>query len=180
MIDLGLSKIAIIAVVGLIVLGPERLPKVARIAGTLFGRAQRYIGAVKDEVTREMNASELNELKDLAKSVGEDIKSAEQQARQSWQNTQSELNQTYQQLNQQTGVDGLQKPIDVSAYQNALAIARARRTGRASWAVKMQRTPNWYKAQQRTPKRVLSEAARMKKHRPHQAKAAVVKRSFFE
>ena len=64
MIDLGLSKIAIIAVVGLIVLGPERLPKVARIVGTLFGRAQRYVSAVKAEVTEQMNASELNELKD--------------------------------------------------------------------------------------------------------------------
>ena len=180
MIDLGLSKIAIIAVVGLIVLGPERLPKVARIAGTLFGRAQRYVSAVKAEVTEQMNASELNELKDLAKSVGDDLKSAEQQARQSWQATHEELNQTYQQLSATGGVDALQKPVDASAYQNALAIARARRTGRLSWAVKTKRAPDWYKAQQRTPKRVLTEAARMKKHRPHQAKLSVVKRSFFE
>jgi sec-independent protein translocase protein TatB len=179
MIDLGLSKIAIIAVVGLIVLGPERLPKVARIVGTLFGRAQRYVSAVKAEVTEQMNASELNELKDMAKSVGDDLKSAEQQARQSWQNTRNELNQTYQSLSA-TGVDALQKPVDASAYQNALAIARARRTGRASWAVKTQRTPAWFKAHNRTPKRVLSEAARMKKHRPHQANVRAVKNSFFE
>jgi sec-independent protein translocase protein TatB len=180
MIDLGLSKLVIIGVVGLIVLGPERLPKVARIAGTLFGRAQRYMSAVKDEVTREMNASELNELKDLAQSVGNDIQSAEHQARQSWQETHNELNQTYQELSNQTGINALQKPVDASAYQNALAIARARRTGRASWAVKLNRPPVWYRAQQRLPKRVLSEAARMKKHRPHQANARVVKRSFFE
>ena len=48
MFDLGLSKIFILAIVGLIVLGPERLPKVARIAGALFGRAQRYVQTVKD------------------------------------------------------------------------------------------------------------------------------------
>lgn len=179
MIDLGLSKIAIIAVVGLIVLGPERLPKVARIAGTLFGRAQRYINQVKAEVTEQMNASELNELKDLAKSVNDDIKSAEEQVRQSWQATHQELNQTYQKLSG-TSEAALQKPVDASAYQNALAIARARRTGRASWSVKSKRMPDWYKAQQRKPKRVLTEAARMKKHRPHQTKLSVVKRSFFE
>jgi sec-independent protein translocase protein TatB len=179
MIDLGLSKIAIIAVVGLIVLGPERLPKVARIAGTLFGRAQRYINQVKAEVTEQMNAAELNELKDMAKAVNEDIKSAEQQVRQSWQNTHQELNQAYQKLSA-TGEATLQKAVDASAYQNALAVARARRTGRASWSVKTKRAPDWFRAQQRRPKRVLTEAARMKKHRPHQAKRPAVKRSFFE
>ena len=137
------------------------------------------MGAVKAEGTEQMNATELSELKDRAKSVGDDLKSAEQQARQSWQNTRNELNQTYQSLSA-TGVDALQKPVDASAYQNALAIARARRTGRASWAVKTQRTPAWFKAHNRIPKRVLSEAARMKKHRPHQANVRAVKNSFFE
>ncbi len=180
MIDLGLSKLAIIAVVGLIVLGPERLPKVARVSGALFGRAQRYIKAVKEEVAQEMNNAELSELKKMAQSVSADIQSAEQQVRQSWQDTSAQLEQTYTELNITSGVDGLQKPVDASAYQNALAIARARRTGRASWAVKTQRTPLWFKAQQRTPKRVLSEAARMKKHRPHQSQIQSVKKSFFE
>ena len=142
MFDLGLSKLFILAIVGLIVLGPERLPKVARIAGALFGRAQRYVQNVKDEVTREMNASELNEIKDMAKSVQADIRSAEQQMRQSWQNTHDELQQGYESLS-------LNKTVDHSAYQNALAIARARRTGRASWRVKTGQTPQWYKAQQR-------------------------------
>jgi Tat protein translocase TatB subunit len=47
MIDLGLSKLAVIGVVALIVIGPEKLPKVARMAGTLYGRAQRYLHEVK-------------------------------------------------------------------------------------------------------------------------------------
>ena len=112
MFDLGLSKIFILAIVGLIVLGPERLPKVARVAGALFGRAQRYVQTVKDEVTREMNASELNEIKDMAKSVQSDIRSAEQQMRQSWQDTHDELQQGYERLS-------LGKSVDSSAYQNA-------------------------------------------------------------
>ena len=46
MIDLGVSKLALIAVVALVVVGPERLPKVARMAGNLFGRAQRYMACL--------------------------------------------------------------------------------------------------------------------------------------
>jgi len=54
MIDLGVSKLALIAVVALVVVGPERLPKVARMAGNLFGRAQRYMADVKSEGNRQM------------------------------------------------------------------------------------------------------------------------------
>ena len=59
MIDLGLSKLAILGVVALIVIGPERLPKVARMAGTLYGRAQRYLHDIKSEVSREIELDEL-------------------------------------------------------------------------------------------------------------------------
>lgn len=187
MIDLGISKIAIIAVVGLIVLGPERLPKVARVAGTLFGRAQRYLAAVKNEVADQMNAAEIQELKKMAVAAADQIKSAEQVARESW-SEQSRIDQErfaqmahdadHEQAMYSAPVS-LERTVDASAYQNALAIARARRTGRASWALKRQRTPMWYKAQQRLPKRVLSEAARMKKHRPHQSQTRTVKSSFF-
>ncbi len=51
MLDLGLTKMALIGVVALVVLGPERLPRVAARRGALFGRAQRYINDVKSEVT---------------------------------------------------------------------------------------------------------------------------------
>ena len=63
MIDLGVSKLALIAVVALVVVGPERLPKVARMAGNLFGRAQRYMADVKSEVNRQMEIEEFKQLK---------------------------------------------------------------------------------------------------------------------
>jgi sec-independent protein translocase protein TatB len=63
MLDLGLSKMALIGVVALVVIGPERLPRVARLAGTMLGRAQRYINDVKAEVTREMELDELRKAK---------------------------------------------------------------------------------------------------------------------
>ena len=62
MIDLGQSKLAIIGVVALIVIGPEKLPKVARVAGSLYGRAQRYLHEVKSEVSREIELDELRNL----------------------------------------------------------------------------------------------------------------------
>ena len=64
MIDLGVSKLALIAVVALVVVGPERLPKVARMAGTLFGRAQRYMAEVKSEVNRQMEVEEFKQLRE--------------------------------------------------------------------------------------------------------------------
>jgi sec-independent protein translocase protein TatB len=72
MFDLGFSEIVVIAVVTLIVVGPERLPKVARTVGHLLGRFQRYVSDVKSDIQREM---QLEELKKLQQQV-------EQQARQ--------------------------------------------------------------------------------------------------
>ena len=80
MIDLGLSKIAIIGVVALIVIGPQKLPKVARMAGTLYGRAQRYLHDIKSEVSREIELDELRnlhkEVQDRAQSFKNDVESA--------------------------------------------------------------------------------------------------------
>jgi sec-independent protein translocase protein TatB len=63
MFDMSFSEIAVIGVVALVVLGPERLPKVARTAGHLFGRLQRYVATVKADINREMDTSELAKIK---------------------------------------------------------------------------------------------------------------------
>ena len=63
MLDMSFSEIAVIGVVALVVLGPERLPKVARTAGHLFGRLQRYVATVKADINREMDTSELAKIK---------------------------------------------------------------------------------------------------------------------
>ena len=63
MFDMSFSEIAVIGAVALVVLGPERLPKVARTAGHLFGRLQRYVNTVKADISREMETSELSKLK---------------------------------------------------------------------------------------------------------------------
>ncbi len=77
MLDISFTELAVIGAVALVVLGPERLPKVARTAGHLFGRLQRYVNTVKADISREMEASELSKLKqdvqDAARSFEQSI-----------------------------------------------------------------------------------------------------------
>jgi sec-independent protein translocase protein TatB len=62
MFDIGFTELMVIAVVALVVIGPERLPKVARTAGHLLGRLQRYVSDVKSDINREMQLEELRKL----------------------------------------------------------------------------------------------------------------------
>jgi sec-independent protein translocase protein TatB len=89
MFDVGFSEIFVIALVALIVIGPERLPKVARTLGHLFGRMQRYVNDVKADITREM---ELDELRKLQASVEDAARSIEQTVNKEISTTESELN----------------------------------------------------------------------------------------
>jgi len=73
MFNFGLSEIMIIALVGLIVIGPERLPKVAKTVGHLFGRMQRYASQVKAEIDREVQLDELKNLQKTMKEAAEEI-----------------------------------------------------------------------------------------------------------
>jgi sec-independent protein translocase protein TatB len=74
MFDIGFSEMMVIAIVALVVIGPERLPKVARTAGHLLGRLQRYVNDVKSDINREM---QLEELKKLQSEIQESARSVE-------------------------------------------------------------------------------------------------------
>jgi sec-independent protein translocase protein TatB len=73
MLDFDVSKMAVIGVVALVVLGPERLPRVARTAGTLLGRAQRYLSSVQTEVDRQIQMDELRKLKSTIEQAAADV-----------------------------------------------------------------------------------------------------------
>ena len=75
MFDIGFTEIFVIAVVALIVIGPERLPRVAKTLGHLFGRMQRYVAEVKADVNREI---ELDELRNLKSTMQDAARSFEQ------------------------------------------------------------------------------------------------------
>lgn len=87
MFDISFTELLVIAVVALVVIGPERLPKVARTAGHLLGRLQRYVSDVKSDIQREMQLEELKKLQaEVAESARQmeeklttDLRDAEQQ-----------------------------------------------------------------------------------------------------
>ena len=76
MFDIGFSEIVVIAVVALIVIGPERLPKAARTLGHLFGRLQRYVADVKSDINREMELDELRKLQQQVTSAAQEIETS--------------------------------------------------------------------------------------------------------
>lgn len=85
MFDVGFSELIVIGIVALVVIGPERLPKVARTAGHLLGRLQRYVSDVKADINREMQLDELRKLqaemqesaRNLESSLNKEIQSVE-------------------------------------------------------------------------------------------------------
>jgi len=85
MFDIGFSELLVIAVVALLVIGPEKLPKVARTAGIMFGRLQRYVNDVKADIQREVELDELKKLRsqfeDAAKSVEQSVGDVDREIR---------------------------------------------------------------------------------------------------
>jgi len=79
MFDIGFTELMVIGVVALIVIGPERLPRVARTAGALLGRLQRYVADVKADINREVELDELRNMKESVQQAAsdEDLRKAE-------------------------------------------------------------------------------------------------------
>lgn len=108
MFDFGFSEILVIAVVALIVIGPERLPAVARTLGHLMGRMQRYVNDVKADIQREV---ELDELRKLRKDVEDSARSIEESLTADVNAVQDELR----------GLEPLVNPDAENARQSAAA-----------------------------------------------------------
>jgi sec-independent protein translocase protein TatB len=96
MFDIGFSELMVIAVVALIVIGPERLPKVARTLGHLFGRMQRYVNDVKADISREM---ELDELKKLQTTIQDAARGFEESVTREVNTAETELQKIAQEAN---------------------------------------------------------------------------------
>ncbi|MEP7183791.1 MAG: Sec-independent protein translocase protein TatB [Betaproteobacteria bacterium] len=108
MFDVGLSEILIIAVVALIVIGPEKLPKTARTLGHLFGRLQRYVADVKADINREMELDELRKLQQQVQSASKDIEQSVSSAVQ----------------DVETGVRSVQSELDAAATDAPADVAK--------------------------------------------------------
>ena len=160
MFDLGLTKLAVIGVVALIVIGPERLPKVARTVGTLLGRAQRYLADVKAEVNREMQIDELRAMRDH---VHKAATSFESSVHDSLRTTEADLNAAFE--TSPIASDSPQMlPLASTPAPDPISPAR-RDKWRRNRVQRQSATPMWYRSANRKRTRVQSGAARVARYR---------------
>ena len=148
MIDLGLSKMALIGAVALIVIGPEKLPRVARTVGTLLGKAQRYVSDVKAEVNRSMELDELKKMKETVESAARDVETSVSTAASDFEKQWDDATST--------ASSALSEPPGFPEYKHP----------KKRWRLKQGAVPHWYKAKTGVRTRALSGAARVAKYRP--------------
>lgn len=156
MIDLGLTKLAVIGVVALVVIGPEKLPKVARMAGTLYGRAQRYLNEVKTEVSREI---ELEELRNLQKDVQDAAQAIKSDVENSISKNVAEVEEAF------NDNPPSYEPVSFS-HVTTEDLSRKAREFRRKKLVRNSAIPNWYKQRHGGKLHVTSGAARVARFRP--------------
>ena len=119
MFDVGFSELIVIALVALIVIGPERLPRVARTLGALLGRAQRYVNDVKADIQREVD---LDELKDIKSTFQDAAKSVEQSVHQFGQELQT-VSESVQHSVSGTAENKAEPPAEASPAADAAAVS---------------------------------------------------------
>ena len=116
MFDIGFSELLVIGVVALIVIGPERLPRVARTIGHLMGRMQRYVADVKADIDREVELEELRKMRDSVQQAATNIETS----------VQSELNKAETELNQAAqGAAGIEARKELAAPEAGAQVSPA-------------------------------------------------------
>jgi sec-independent protein translocase protein TatB len=153
-IDIGVTKLAIIGAIALLVIGPEKLPGLAKTAGTLLGRARRYVADVKAEVNRSMDMDELKKMKDTVQNAARDVENSIQTSasdfEKSWAETTGHTSNT-QSSDVHSGFPEYKHP-------------------KKNWRIKQGAAPGWYKARAGIRTRALSGAARVARFRPPKAR----------
>jgi len=153
MIDLGIEKMMVIGAVALIVIGPEKLPRVARTVGALIGKAQRYVNDVKAEVNRSIELDELKKMKTEVESAARDVESS---IHSGVRDIERELNDAAAVASGAPGSLSGPAPTSYPEY----------RLPKKKWRLKQGATPQWYKARNGIRTRALSGAARVARYRP--------------
>ena len=155
MIDFGIDKLALIGAAALIVIGPERLPKVARTVGVLLGKAQRYVSQVQAEVNRSIELEELKKMKTGLETAASDVETAV------YQNL-DEVRQASDGFHEgERPSDDLRSPTHYTpSYSHVYTPARK------NWRLKKAAVPMWYKQHNGVRRHVQSGAARVARFRP--------------
>ncbi len=160
MIDFGFDKIALIGAVALMVIGPERLPKVARTVGHLMGKAQRYVADVKAEVNRSIELEELKKMKGEFESAARDV---EQNTASAIYQTSSDLSKNWEERDASPTDD---RPDHYDQYDTLLLPVPDYRNPNKRWRLKRGAMPQWYKQRHGIRGRAQSGAARVARFRP--------------
>lgn len=161
MIDLGISKLALIGAVALIVIGPEKLPRVARTVGTLLGKAQRYVSDVKAEVSRSIELDELKKMKESVEGAARDVESSVQGGASDFEKSWSEATAG---LEGDGNHDDALGSIGTDYYPTY-------KHPKKNWRIKQKAMPQWYKARTGVRTRTQSGAARVARYRPRSTSA---------
>ena len=154
MIDFGFDKIALIGAVALIVIGPEKLPRVARTVGHFIGKAQRYVADVKAEVNRSIELDELKKMKTEFEDAARDVEKT----------VSNEIHQTRADLDASWQGPGTSLPAGDGG--DWAAPAPQYRHPKKNWRVKRGATPRWYKQRNGVRAKAQSGAARVARFRP--------------
>jgi len=157
-IDFGFDKIALIGAVALIVIGPEKLPKVARTVGHLFGKAQRYVSDVKAEVNRSI---ELDELKKMKTDFEDAARNVQQTVNQEMNEATSSLESQWKDAQASYSGEALGAPHEALAPPPP-----SYRHPKKNWRLKRGATPQWYKQRHGVRSKAQSGAARVARFRP--------------
>ena len=163
MLDLGISKMALIGAVALIVIGPEKLPRVARMVGTMVGKAQRYVADVKAEVNRAMDLDELKKMKESVEEAGREVEkgiyTTKTDFEKDWASATSGLGDSAASSSVDSGTSGWEPPPPEYKRPDK------------NWRLKRGATPQWYKARHSVRRQVQSGAARVARFRPRRPSA---------
>ncbi len=159
MIDLGISKLALIGAVALIVIGPEKLPRVARTVGALLGKAQRYVSDVKAEVSRSMELEELKKMKDSVTEAARDVEASVQSGANDFEKSWSDAT---------AGLDGTST---IYGSNSSLETPPVYKHPKKNWRLKQKAMPQWFKARTGVRTRTQSGAARVARFRPRSSSA---------
>ncbi|HFC54274.1 MAG TPA: twin-arginine translocase subunit TatB [Gammaproteobacteria bacterium] len=107
MFDVSFWEISIVAIIALLVIGPERLPTVARTAGRWYGKLQRFVTSVKEDIERELKATELQQIMDEQKNELDRLKRS--------------LDETRSELERMTSIERMEeeiKPVEKKPDEN--------------------------------------------------------------
>ncbi|MEO8060241.1 MAG: Sec-independent protein translocase protein TatB [Burkholderiales bacterium] len=156
MIDFGFDKIALIGAVALIVIGPEKLPRVARTVGHFVGKAQRYVADVKAEVSRSIELEELKKMKTEFEDAARNVE----------QTVSNEIHQTTSSLENAWTAPDTMLPPNSGQREGWSPAPPEYKHPKKNWRLKRGATPQWYKQRAGVRGHAQSGAARVARFRP--------------